>query len=205
MTTIRGYTLIEIMIALAVFAILATITAATMLHAFDTRARVNAQSEQLNTLQVALTLIARDIEQIVDRPVIGNEMHLFPPFVGESNYIEFTRGGAVNPNGVERRSALKRIALICKGTTLIRRSWDHLDAPTRQTFQDKRLLDKLEACSFAYLSNSRQVLHEWRNYAVQQNPQQENLPIAVQFNLTIQQWGKMNLLFPIPQALYAAH
>ena len=71
MTTTHGYTLLEIMVALAVFAILSTITAATMIHSFDIRARVNIQSDQLNATQVALTLIARDIEQMVDRPVIG--------------------------------------------------------------------------------------------------------------------------------------
>ena len=140
----HGYTLLEIMVALAVFAILATMTATTMLHAFDTRSRVSLQADKLNTIQVALTLIAKDIEQLIERPVIGTEMHLFPPFIGTANYIEFTRSGVVNPNGIASRSTLKRVALICKDKTLIRRVWDSLDSPNRQSYQkQKKMLPKL--------------------------------------------------------------
>ena len=201
----QGFTLIEIMIALAVFAILSTITAATLMHAFSTRARVNAQSEQLNTIQVALMLIARDIEQIIQRPVIGEEMHLIPAFVGEQNTIEFTRAGIVNPNGVDERSTLKRIALICKTGKLIRRTWDTLDAPTRSFFHDKVLLSNLKACSFSYLNQSLQILPQWRNDVTTEHQQEENLPMAIQFNITIEGWGNMNLLFPISGAPYVAH
>ena len=205
MTTTHGYTLLEIMVALAVFAILSTITAATMIHSFDIRARVNIQSDQLNATQVALTLIARDIEQMVDRPVIGTEMHLFPAFIGASKYIEFTRGGAVNPEAVEHRSTLKRIALICGETKLIRRTWDRLDAPTRKSYQDKILLDNLKTCSFAYLNHFQKILPEWRNEDVLEHQKQETLPTAVQFNLTLQTWGNMSLLFSVPEALYGTH
>lgn len=200
----HGYTLLEIMVALAVFSILATITAATMLHAFDTRARVSLQADKLNTIQVTLTLIAKDIQQIIERPVIGTEMHLFPPFIGTANYIEFTRNGVVNPNGMAQRSTLRRVAFLCKDKTLIRRVWPRLDAPNRESYQDKPLLDNLELCTFAYLSNSQDVSKEWRNDAGQQQ-KNEILPMAVQVNITIHKWGNMSLLFPIPEVLYGMH
>ena len=200
----HGYTLIEIMVALAVFAVLATITASAMYQAFDTRARVNVQANQLNAIQLALILIARDTEQMVDRAIRGNDMLLFPPFVGQTRYLEFTRGGLVNPNGIERRGTLQRIAYVCSGKTLVRRSWENLDTPNRKQYQDRILLDNLKDCTFAYLSSSRQVLPEWREYAVQQNQKKETLPLAIQFTLTIQNWGDMSLLFAIPEAIYAA-
>ncbi len=200
----KGYTLIEVLVALTVFAILATITASAMYHAFNTRSRVNAQANQLNELQVAMALIIRDTDQIVERSILGNEMHQFPSFVGEHNYLEFTRGGSVNPTETERRSTLKRVAYICSGKKLIRRGWEGLDAPTRKNYRDKVLFNNLEACSFAYLSNSRQVLSEWRAYGVQQTQKQETLPIAIQLTLSVSEWGNMSLLFIIPMALYAA-
>lgn len=203
MKTNCGYTLLEVLVALTVFAILSTITASAMYNAFNTRERVNIQANQLNTLQVAMALLGRDTEQIIERSVVANEMHQFAPFVGESKYMEFTRGGSVNPIGVEHRSTLKRIAYVCAGTKLVRRSWETLDAPIRKNYQDKVLLDNLEECSIAYLSNSRQILSEWRPYAVQQTQKKETLPIAIQFTLTVADWGNMNLLFVIPGALYA--
>lgn len=199
----HGYTLLEIMVALAVFAILATITASAMYRAFDTRSRVNIQANQLNTVQLAFTLIERDTEQVLERAVRGNEMHLFPPFVGLPHHVEFTHGGLVNPNGVELRSTLKRTAYICSGSKLIRRSWENLDTPTRKINHDKILLDNLEDCTFAYLSHSHQMLPEWRAYAVQQNQKKETLPIAIQLTLTIHDWGNTSWLFILPEALYA--
>lgn len=202
-STSKAYTLIEIMIALAVFAVLATITSTAMYHAFNTRARVNVQADKLNALQLALALIARDTSQVVERGVRGNEMHVFPAFVGKESYLEFTRSGFVNPDNTEQRSTLKRVAYSCKGGSLSRRSWETLDSPLRDVSHDKLLLTNLDECSFAYLTRSRQVLAEWHENAVQQNQKKESLPMAIQFTLTVHDWGNMSLLFMIPEALYA--
>lgn len=199
----HGFTLLEILIALAVFAILATITSSAMYYAFNTRARVNEQADRLNTLQLAVTLIERDVEQIVARAIRGNEMHLFPAFIGQHQYLELTRNGIVNPNSEEKRSSLKRIAYVCQNNQLLRRSWESLDTTNRKLYEDKVLLDNIVNCKFAYLNHSLQVLPEWRENALQQNQQSEPLPKAIQFTLTLKDWDKMSLLFIIPEALYA--
>ncbi len=199
----KGYTLLEVLVALTVFAILSTITASAMYHAFNTRARVNVQAEQLNNIQIAMTLMMHDTSQIIDRPVLGNEMRQFPPFIGEPTYMEFTRGGVVTLKNDKHQSTLKRIAYICKDKKLIRRSWDTLDTPSRKNQKNKVLLTNIEACSFAYLSNSRQILPEWRPFAVQETQKGESLPIATEFKLTLSDWGAMSGLFIIPGARYA--
>ena len=73
----HGFTLIEVMVALAVFAILSAMTSQALYHAFDTRARVNEQANQLNAIQLAMTLIRRDTQQIIERSIYGNDMHIF--------------------------------------------------------------------------------------------------------------------------------
>ena len=60
----KGFTLLEVMVALAVFAILASITASAMYYAFDTRARVNQQANQLNELQSSIIMLTREITHI---------------------------------------------------------------------------------------------------------------------------------------------
>ena len=200
----NGFTLLEILIALSVFAILATITSSAMFHAFNTRTRVTVQADRLNQLQLAMALIRRDTQQIVERPVRGNELHLFPAFTGQTNYIEFTRGGDVNPTENTSRSTLKRIAYLCQNGRLIRRSWEALDTPIRSQFQDKPLLNNLTRCHFAYLAHNQQILPEWRENALKQDQRQETLPTAIQLILNLKDWGNMSLLFIIPEALYAA-
>jgi general secretion pathway protein J len=199
----NGFTLLEILIALSVFAILATITSSAMYHAFNTRALVTKQADRLSTLQLAMALIQRDTQQITQRSVRGNQLHLFPAFTGQSQYLEFTRGGAVNPDGSVLRSTLMRIAFLCRNGQLVRRSWEALDTPYRNKYQDKVLLNNLDQCKFAYLMHNHQVLSEWHENALRENQRKESLPTAIQFTFNLTDWGNMSLLFVIPEALYA--
>jgi general secretion pathway protein J len=203
MKKLHGFTLIEILIALTVFAILATITSSTLYYAFTARTRVNEQAERLNALQLAISIIQQDISQTVDRPIRGNEMRLFPGFIGQTQYLEFTRDGVINPESIEKRSTLKRIALVCQEGKLLRRTWTSLDPLDRNIAEDKELINNLSDCNFNYLNQNLQVLTEWREQALSQNQRKEPLPKAIQLNLKLNDWGKLNLLFIIPEALYA--
>ncbi|USQ12940.1 GspJ family T2SS minor pseudopilin variant LspJ [Legionella lytica] len=198
-----GFTLIEILIALAVFAILASITSSTLYYAFNTRTRVNEQSERLSALQLAISIVQQDISQTAERAIRGNDMRLFPIFTGRPDYVEFTRDGDVNPGSIEKRSTLKRIALVCQNDSLLRRTWDTLDPFDRNTHADKVLISHLSDCHFGYLNQSLQVFPEWRADAVNQDQNKESLPKAIQVNLNVKKLGELNLLFTIPGALYA--
>lgn len=198
-----GFTLIEILIALAVFAIMATITSSTLYYSFNTRTRVNEQSERLSSLQLAISLIQQDTRQIVERAIRGNDMRLFPIFIGRPDYVEFTRDGNVNPGSIEKRSTLKRIAFVCQNGTLLRRTWDTLDPTNRSIYSNKVLVNHLSDCHFGYLNQNVQLFPEWRADAVNQNQNKEALPKAIQINLSLQNLGEINLLFTIPEALYA--
>lgn len=205
MKRVLGFTLIEILIALTIFAILATITSSTLFYAFNSRTRVNIQADRLNALQLAVSLIQQDTKQIVERAVRGNDMRLFPVFVGQPQYLELTRDGVVNPNNFEKRSTLGRVALTCENDKLLRRTWDSLDPKDRNHYEDRVLLNDISECHFNYINQNLEVLSEWREGAVNQDQKKEPLPKAIQFNITLKDWGEMNLLFIIPEALYAAN
>ncbi|MGQ3890983.1 GspJ family T2SS minor pseudopilin variant LspJ [Legionella sp. CNM-4043-24] len=200
-----GFTLIEILVALAVFGILAAITSSTMYYAFTTRTRVTEQAEYIVKLELAITLMERDAQQAVIRPVRGNDMGVFPIFVGQSGYTEFTRGGLVNPGGEEKRSTMKRVAYLCANNKLIRRSWPSLDTTDRGQYMDTVLLSRLKACRFAYLNKNQDVLPEWRHGQADPRADDEPLPKAIQLSLTLESWGELNLLFILSRALYVSN
>ena len=201
--TPKGFTLIEVLIALSVFAILASITSSAMYRAFNTREHVTTQANRLNALQLAVALMNRDIQQIVERSVLGNELHHFPPFTGQRDYIEFSRGGIINPTNINRRGTLQRIAYLCKKDRLYRRSWMVLDGPNRNQYQDKLVLDNLSQCQFSFLAHNLLTLPRWQEYALKQNQNKETLPTAIQLSINLNDCGKLNLSFIIPEALYA--
>ena len=203
MKTNRGFTLLEILVALSVFAILATITSSAIYHAFKTRDIVTQQSNQLSRLQLAMALIQRDTQQIIDRPIRGSQRRLLPALIGKSEYLEFTRGGNVNADAHMLRSNLVRVAFLCNHHQLIRRHWEALDTPNRNAYQDTVLLNHLTQCQFAYLTHSHQLLSEWTEKVLAPNQRKESLPTAIQLTITIQKLGNASLLFVIPEALYA--
>lgn len=190
-----GYTLIEIMVALVIFALLSAMTSYALFHAFQVRSRVNQQANRLNELQLAISLIQRDTQQIIERSIRGTAMQVSAPFIGQPDYTEFTRDGLVNPGGLEQQSTLKRVAYLCQNKQLIRRTWPMLDTPRRKKYTDKTLLSHLDQCAFAYLTRDHQVLPEWRENALEKNREKTAIPVALQMTLNLSQWGEMSLLF----------
>ena len=200
----KGYTLIEVMIALSVFAVIAALSSGVMYHVFDIRGRVAMQANQLGELQFALTLIEHDTIQFIPRTVRTKDAHVFSSFTGTHQYMEFTRGGQVNPKGLALRSTLKRVAFLCNHKQLIRRSWNVLDTLNRKDYEDKVLLSNLETCSFFYVSRNHQMMPEWRAYKIEQNQRMEFVPSAIQITINPAGWGKMTFLFVLAEGLYGA-
>lgn len=202
MKQLSGFTLLEVLIALTVFAILATITGSAMHNAFETQAHLNTKADQLNRLQLALAIVKRDTDQVINRAVRGNELHLFPPFLGQTQYVEFTTSGMLNPESQAQRSALQRVAYLCKNGQLIRRHWPVLDAPKRNQYVDRILLSNLQRCQFAYLAQNRQILPMWQGYALQQNQNLAHLPMAIRLSFALNQQSDTHLLFVLPIGVY---
>ena len=199
----KGFTLIEILIALSVFAIVATLTSTVLFSSFNTRIRVNRHADRLVSLQLAISLLERDTEQTLVRAIRTNEMKLDPAFTGQSYYMEFTRSGMANPRSLEKQSTLQRVALVCLNHQLLRRSWESLDPVNKKIYEEKILLDNLSNCQFQYLNQTLQVLSEWRENAVSQAQKSEPMPKAIQISLGLNEWGKGSFLFPLPGANYA--
>jgi len=198
-----GFTLLEVLIALVVFAIIASITSSAMYYAFNTRARLKIQADRLSHLQTGLVILTRDTRQIIDRSVRGNDMVIYTGLIGQKDSVEFTRGGLVNPNGVERRSTLQRIALICRDKQLFRRRWDILDTLDRNRYRESVLIENLADCDFKYINHQGQVLNDWNAQSIHQEEQLEPLPKAIQLNINLADWGKGSFLFLIPESVYS--
>ncbi|MFA5959216.1 MAG: GspJ family T2SS minor pseudopilin variant LspJ [Tatlockia sp.] len=203
MTKNKGFTLIEILIALAVFAILATISSSAMYYAFTTRSRVTAQADKINSLQLALLFIQRDTEQLVLRTVRTDHLAIKPIFIGEPQFFEATRAGNAVPGNQYRQSTLERIALLCQNNQLIRRKWLSLDTIDKNQYLDKTLLSDVQECHFSYLNSTLQSLKEWRVGALLPNQKPEPFPKAIQLHLTLKGAITLSYLFIIPEALYA--
>lgn len=197
----KGFTLLEILIALTIFTIVAFITTTALNQTLNAEKRIHTHADEWNTLQRAIIIFKHDVQQAINRSVRGNEMHVFAPFVGESTYFEFTRGGVTNPTH-QTQTNMERIAFLCDQGKLIRRRWEALDTPRRNQTQDKILLENLKQCRFDFLASNHQVLPVWHAYAVQQDQRTIALPMAVRLTIEVKNQGNMSLLLILPGGVY---
>jgi|TARA_B100000315_G_C14594369_1_gene597843 general secretion pathway protein J len=123
-----GFTLLEVMVAVAIFALIGLGANQVLSTVIDTRDVTEARTEQFVSLQRALDVIERDLTQFANRPIrdeLGDPMHAL--LIGSDLYnLEFTRVGWRNPLGVPR-SSLQRVAYQLLEGELLRHYWLVLD------------------------------------------------------------------------------
>ncbi|MCH9717758.1 MAG: type II secretion system minor pseudopilin GspJ [Gammaproteobacteria bacterium] len=187
----KGYTLIEVIIALAIFAILGTLSVGLLSRAFDTKTRLANQIQPVNEVQLAASRITQDSSQIVARPVREQDMQKRPAFIANTSSIEFTRGGFVALDESTSESTLRRVALNCEGSELVRNTWAKLDGFDSSPPQKQVLLSNLKQCYFSFASSNQTWSDEWHEEA-------SSLPSAFKLHLNFEKLGELALIFSIP-------
>lgn len=198
----HGFTLIEIVIALAVFAIVGTMAFGGLNSILKQQASLTERSDQIKELQLALKFLERDINQIAVRPIrdqFGDAQPAFsaPPFAdNENSFISFTNSGWRNPAGLTR-SHLQRISYEISENQLIRHTWNRLDGTINEESRDAVILNDIEEVEWLFLNNTDNWVQQWPPL----NSQQSNtlLPRAVSISFTHQAWGEITRIFPLPR------
>lgn len=171
-----GFTLMEILVALTVFAVAASMAVGMLAVTVDAEAANAVALDRVESLERARTLLRDDMGQIVNRPVRDDDgaTRNFV-FVGAENGIgdrsargadetvlmSFTRRGWANPGLLQPRSSLMRVDYVLQGDTIYRRvsAYPDRDAGTPQ--QDHLLLSGVSDVELEFLQGnswSRRVL-----------------------------------------------
>ena len=195
----RGFTLIEIVVALFIFAILGTITAIGLRAVIKTHQRVEQVDKHLQKLQIAMTLMRRDISQFVDRPVASTSGESLPSLlIKNTSDFALTTGGYANPFSATKRSTLQRVAYQLKDHKLIRITWPALDRPPHITPLQRILLTHVTSMSLSFINDKGQTINVWAPGTIQNSTVQPGtLPRAIIITLTLQHQGKLRSVFPI--------
>lgn len=104
-----GFTLVELLVAIAVFAVMAAIAYGGLSSVIDTRDSIDAALDRSKMLQMATWRLQQDIEQVVARPVRNRFGDAEPAVMGNPDTgLTITRNGWPNPLS-EPRSTLQRV------------------------------------------------------------------------------------------------
>ncbi len=190
-----GFTLLEILVALFIFTIIAVIMTRALHSVMTTQAATEQHAKQLADLQLALLLVSRDLEQTVDRPIIDSKGDGEPAFAGSASSLSFTHGGYANPNGQLNHSTLQHTRYFIDQNNLIRETAATLDPVATTPLLRRKLLSDINEIQFSYLDQQQHFHNSWPPTDLSNPPV---FPVAVRVTLTLRKWGKINQLYLLP-------
>lgn len=180
----RGYTLIEVMVALFVFAIVASIIGAALQNTYRLRARLSSQDQTFKTITKMLLIMERDVEFMVNEPITnaaGNSQPSLVTKVGRnSKTVTFSRGGYVRAPDEPNQSHLLRVQYVFRQGTLHRLTWPRMDRLTDQPDSDVVLASGIVNIDWQFIDDKRRRFSLWPPVAQMEN----TLPRAVILNIT---------------------
>lgn len=195
----RGFTLIELVIALTIFALVSVMAVSGFWSVQRTYEHVDAKGDELAKLQMALTMLGRDFAQSVARGIRDDFGDPRPAMEGGSTglgrIIEFTRTGLTNPTG-QARSSLERVGYGILEGKLTRVSWPTLDRAQGSEPQEMMLLDKVDSLELRFLDPAFNWQDQWPPVVPNGTP--PALPRAVEVKLKLEGWGTLLRIFRIP-------
>ncbi len=204
----NGFTLLELLVAIAVFAIMSLMAYSGLNTVLNSYSHIKQKTEQLTELQTAFTLISRDIEQAIERPVRNSYGEPLEPMTNDSEnldiILEFTRTGRPNPAALPR-SNLQRIAYMLDDGQLIRLNWPVLDRAPETEPYETALLTKIKSVSIRFLDENMEWQEEW---PLKSKAEAESgiikTPKALEITIDSEIWGEIRRLFRVPGACATA-
>lgn len=186
----HGFTLLEILIALLIFTIIAMLATGvlhTVIKAYD---GTETKANRLTELQIALLLLSHDVPQSVDRPIINAIGKEDAAFIGTPRGFTLTQLSLANANSLLnlKHNPLQRKGFYWYKEKLWRVSWPALDQPPKIKAKSSILINDVSFASFSYLDSQRKMHDSW---PVDTDPHHP-LPQAVQIEMTLKGWGKIS-------------
>jgi general secretion pathway protein J len=206
----RGFTLVEVLIALAITAFVSTIAYTSLSTVITGMERTRDNAERNYAVNRAWMIITRDLRQFSNRPIRDEFGDREPALQGGPVArfpLSLTRGGWHNPNG-RLRSNLQRVNYRLEDNALWRDSYAVLDRTGDTEPASVRLLDDVEDLRLLFLGSVELAggtginldTRQWPDNWVVDTSQPDTAlspPAAVLVILQLADWGEMTRLYDL--------
>ena len=207
-----GFSLVEILVGLFVFALASTMAVAMLAVTVDGDAANADALERVDALDRVRVLLRDDLGQLVERPVrdengfvrdyvfAGAEAGV-PQRAGRRDddrvVLSFTRRGRANPGLMHARSSLVHVEYRIRDDQLIRRVYGYPDAATDSQVQDRVLVADLDGFELEFF-----LANGWSREALLPLAQagEGALPQAIRLGYTLAGFGDVEHLVLTPEA-----
>ncbi len=199
----RGFTLIEVLVALALTAVVAMMAYAALSSAIAASESTQADAARLQSVDRLLQILQRDLSTVVARPVTDEYGERQPALrggmIGEELLL-FTRAGWPNSRQ-QLRSDLQRVRYRSAGGELWRDYWEQTDLAPDTRPVSTRLATGLGGVRLRFLSPTAGTVSpqgsHWRE-SWQTTTRSDRLPLAVEIIFEVEPWGEFRRLMALP-------
>jgi general secretion pathway protein J len=195
-----GFTLLELLIAIAIFALLGLGTYRMLDAVLRTDSVTRAQEQQLRELVRALAAFERDLLQVQPRPIRDRFGDVRAALVGETqegNTLEFTRNGWRNPLG-SARARLQRVRWELSGELWQRRYWTVLDQAQDTQPRVQQALRGVTRFELRYLNQDNVWVDTWPPTEASQEERLSGLPRGIEMILEHRRYGELRRVVRLP-------
>lgn len=196
----NAFTLIEVLVALAIFGVLSVIAYMALGQTLSNADLLTERMDRLKAIQRTIRFLDSDLMQAAPRPVRNVLGDGYVPAVRTSLSSEFalevTHGGWSNPAGLPR-GTLQRSAYRIEDGELIRYHWRVLDRTINNEPIATVLLDGVDSILFRYLGSGDEATEQWPPVSTPGPAGFRLRPRAVEIVLTLADEGEIRRLVEI--------
>ena len=191
----RGFTLLEVLVAVFIFAIVGMLAMGGYNQLVKQSDIVESNASRTRAIQGAVQRMTEDFEMIEPRPIrepLGESLEpaLRADTTRAETLAELTRSGWTNPAGVSR-STLQRVAYRLQDNKLQRAYWNALDRTLTAEPNGAVLLDRVRTVTFRFMDQNRTWHEQWPPLGYSGADAVRVRPIAVEITLDLEDWGKL--------------
>ena len=161
-----GFTLVEVLISLFIFAIVSAGTLSAMFQTFAAKDRLDEASTELADIAAFRSILRADINALDLRPArdgVGGTETTLVTTDGDA-LLTFTRLGRANPSGAKRGQA-ERVRYVFRDGQFIRETLPHENPSQLNQWRSRVIMEKLNRVELTFLSRNNGFdveLENWR-------------------------------------------
>lgn len=197
---VKGFTLIEVLIALAVFGIMSAIAYTTLGLTFTNAEMISERMDRLQAIQRTMRYLTQDLTMASPRPVRDELGQNYLPalMVEPANdfVLAVTHGGWANPAGLPR-GTLQRSIYVLEEDRLMRVYFTVLDATYTNNPVSTEILDGVLGIEFNMLQDDNQNTNVWPPVNASGQAAQTMRPRAVEIVLTLEDEGEIRRIVEV--------
>jgi len=195
-----GFTLIEIMVAVLILAIMSALAYGTYRQARIAAEHTMQAMRRTREIEFGMRMLVQDFAELAPRPVRDpsgqNREPCLSAVPGAASLVDLTRDGWSNTAGMQR-STLQRVSYQLVGTTLERSYFSVLDPTSNDQPVVQKLLTHVSGVQFNYLDANQNWVDQWPPANLPMPERLWTRPAAVEIIVTFKDWGRVRRLVEV--------